>query len=158
MWPHGWTSGRCSFLDKELPIDFPRGTTREVDVVARQETHQGAPEIVLVHVEVQSRPEKDFARRMSEYSALLTGALPVSLCQRGAGASPSWLENRPSLWTSCIAPSVSTATPSGTLRFSNPKRGLSSRDLPTQRQPQLDLAIQASLGTNLAQKIRVGTP
>ncbi len=59
------------FLDKELPMDFPRGTTREVDVVARLETHQGEPEIVLVHVEVQSKPEKDFARRMFEYSGLL---------------------------------------------------------------------------------------
>ena len=58
------------FLDKELTTDFPRGTTREVDVVARLETHQGEPEIALVHVEVQSRPEKDFARRMFEYSAL----------------------------------------------------------------------------------------
>ncbi len=62
--------GTVQFLDKELPMDFPRGTTREVDVVARLETHQGEPEIVLVHVEVQSRPEKDFARRMFEYSAL----------------------------------------------------------------------------------------
>ena len=63
--------GTVEFLDKELPLDFPKGTTREVDVVARLETHEGKPEIVLVHVEVQSRPEKEFARRMFEYSALL---------------------------------------------------------------------------------------
>ena len=63
--------GTVQFLDKELTIDFPRGTTRAVDVVARLETHQGEPEIVLVHVEIQSRPEKDFARRMFEYSVLL---------------------------------------------------------------------------------------
>ncbi len=80
--------GTVRFLDKELPMDFPRGTTREVDVVARLETHQGEPEIVLVHVEVQSRPEKDFARRMFEYSALLwlrdqTPIFPVVLYLQG---------------------------------------------------------------------------
>jgi len=63
--------GTVTFLDKELPLDFPKGTTRQVDVVARLETHEGEPDIVLVHVEVQSRPERDFARRMFEYSALL---------------------------------------------------------------------------------------
>jgi len=80
--------GTVQFLDKELPMDFPRGTTREVDIVARLETHQGEPEIVLVHVEVQSRPEKDFARRMFEYAALLwlrdqAPIFPVVLYLRG---------------------------------------------------------------------------
>jgi len=59
------------FLDKELFADLPQGPTREVDVVARLETQEGEPETVLVHIEVQSRPEKDFARRMFEYSVLL---------------------------------------------------------------------------------------
>ena len=63
--------GTLVFLDKELFADLPQGPTREVDVVARLETHEGELELVLVHVEVQSRPEKDFARRMFEYSALL---------------------------------------------------------------------------------------
>ena len=63
--------GTLAFLDKELFADLPQGPTREVDVVGRLETHEGEPEFVLVHVEVQSRPEKDFARRMFEYSALL---------------------------------------------------------------------------------------
>ena len=63
--------GTFVFLDKELFADLLQGPTREVDVVARLETHEGEPEIVLVHVEVQSRPERDFARRMFEYSALL---------------------------------------------------------------------------------------
>jgi hypothetical protein len=63
--------GTLVFLDKELFADLPQGPTREVDVVARLETHEREPEIVLVHVEVQSRPEKDFARRMFEYSVLL---------------------------------------------------------------------------------------
>jgi predicted transposase YdaD len=63
--------GTLAFLDKELFADLPQGPTREVDVVGRLETHEGDPEFVLVHVEVQSRPEKDFARRMFEYSVLL---------------------------------------------------------------------------------------
>ena len=63
--------GTVQFLDKELTTDFPRGTTREVDVAAKVGTQQGEPEIVLVHVEVQARPEKDFGRRMFEYSVLL---------------------------------------------------------------------------------------
>ena len=63
--------GTLSFLDKELFVDIPQAQTREVDVVARLETHEGEPEFVVVHVEVQSRPEKDFARRMFEYAVLL---------------------------------------------------------------------------------------
>ncbi|MGH9461042.1 MAG: Rpn family recombination-promoting nuclease/putative transposase [Vicinamibacteria bacterium] len=63
--------GTLAFLDKELFVDLPEAPTREVDVVARLETHEGEPEFVLVHVEVQSRPEKHFARRMFEYSVLL---------------------------------------------------------------------------------------
>ena len=63
--------GTVEFLDKELPLDFPKGTSREVDVAARLKTHQGEPEVVLVHVEIQSRPEKDLAQRMFEYYALL---------------------------------------------------------------------------------------
>lgn len=59
------------FLDKELFTDFPEGSLREADVVAELETHQGEPELVLIHIEVQARPEKDFGKRMYEYYALL---------------------------------------------------------------------------------------
>lgn len=63
--------GAVELLDKELPLDFPKGTTREVDFAARLTTREGKPEIVLVHVEIQSRPEKDLAQRMFEYYSLL---------------------------------------------------------------------------------------
>jgi hypothetical protein len=63
--------GTLTFLDKELFVDLPEAPTREVDVVARLDTLEGEPEFVLVHVEVQSRPERDFARRMFEYAVLL---------------------------------------------------------------------------------------
>ncbi len=59
------------FLDKELFTDFPDGDVREADVVARVETHEGTPEIILIHVEIQSRPERDFPYRMFQYHALL---------------------------------------------------------------------------------------
>jgi hypothetical protein len=59
------------FLDKELFTDFPEGSMREADVVAQIQTHEGEPELILVHIEVQSRPEKDFEQRMFQYFALL---------------------------------------------------------------------------------------
>jgi hypothetical protein len=59
------------FLGKELFTDFPHGRLRETDVVAELKTHEGEPELVLIHIEVQARPEKDFAKRMYEYYALL---------------------------------------------------------------------------------------
>lgn len=59
------------FVDKEIFANVPEGEKREADVVARLETREGEPEIVLVHVEVQARPETDFPRRMFEYYALL---------------------------------------------------------------------------------------
>jgi predicted transposase/invertase (TIGR01784 family) len=59
------------FLDKELFTDFPEGSVREADVVARVHTHEGVPEIILVHIEVQLRPRGVFAYRMYQYYALL---------------------------------------------------------------------------------------
>ena len=58
-------------LDKEIFTDSPEGSVREADVVARVETHEGTPELILVHIEIQSRPEKDFPYRMFQYYALL---------------------------------------------------------------------------------------
>ncbi len=52
-------------------IDFPDGERREADVVAKLETFDGSPELVLIHVEVQLRPEREFEARMFEYYALL---------------------------------------------------------------------------------------
>jgi len=75
-------------LGKEVFTGFPEGSRREVDFLARVETHDGEPEFILVHVEVQSRPETDFARRMFEYAAALWLAhkapvFPVVLYLRG---------------------------------------------------------------------------
>ena len=67
---------RLQFQDIEFPetemfIDFPDGERREADVVAKLETFDGSPELVLIHVEVQLRPEREFEARMFEYYALL---------------------------------------------------------------------------------------
>jgi Putative transposase, YhgA-like len=75
-------------MGKEVFTGFPEGNRREVDFLARVNTHQGDPEFILVHVEVQARPEKDFARRMFEYAAALWLAhkapvFPVVLYLRG---------------------------------------------------------------------------
>ena len=59
------------FLSTELFTDFPEGAVREVDVIGRLETHQGSPELILIHVEVQARPEANFGARMFQYYALL---------------------------------------------------------------------------------------
>jgi len=59
------------FLDREFFTDLPEGSRRKPDIVASLKTHDGSPEIVLVHVEVQLRPERDFEERMFQYYAML---------------------------------------------------------------------------------------
>ena len=63
--------GNIKFLDKEVFTDFSEGSARRADVVAKLGTHDGKPEIVLIHVEVQSSHKKEFPARMFEYYALL---------------------------------------------------------------------------------------
>ena len=80
--------GTLRFLDKELFTDFPEGSLREADVVAQIHTREGQPELILVHIEVQLRPEPDFAQRMFQYYALLwlryrIPILPVAVYIRG---------------------------------------------------------------------------
>ena len=84
------------FLDKELFANVPEGDVREADVVARLQTHDGNPEILLVHVEVQGRAEPDFPRRMFEYYAILRihyrlPVLPIVMYLRG-GSEPAVAE------------------------------------------------------------------
>jgi predicted transposase YdaD len=76
------------FLDKELFTDVPEGSRREPDIVAQIKTHDGSPEIVLVHVEVQLRRKPDFEERMFQYYALLwlryrIPILPIVVYLRG---------------------------------------------------------------------------
>lgn len=80
------------FVDKEVFANVPEGAAREADVVARVESLEGKPEILVIHIEVQARPESDFARRMFEYYALLRmhhrlPVFPVVLYLRGGPTS-----------------------------------------------------------------------
>ncbi len=59
------------FVDKEVFVNVPEGEVRRADLVARLETRYGEPKLILVHVEVQAKPENAFPRRMFEYYALL---------------------------------------------------------------------------------------
>ena len=82
--------GTLRFLDKELFTNFPEGSLREADVVAEIRTHDGTPELILVHVEVQLRSEPDFGLRMLQYYMLLwlryqTPTYPVAVILKGGG-------------------------------------------------------------------------
>jgi predicted transposase YdaD len=80
-------------VDKEVFANVPEGEVRQADVVARLETRDGEPELVLVHVEVQSEPKSDFPRRMFEYYSVLrlhygVPVFPIALYLRGGPPSP----------------------------------------------------------------------
>ena len=63
--------GSVEFLDKEVFTSLPEGSSRRADVVAKLTTHDGHPEFLLVHIEVQDTPRKTFRERMFEYNTLL---------------------------------------------------------------------------------------
>jgi hypothetical protein len=80
------------FLGKEVFANVPEGEVREADVVARLETLDGQPELVLVHVEVQAEHRSEFARRIFEYYAVLrlhyrVPVFPIVLYLRGGPLS-----------------------------------------------------------------------
>ena len=76
------------FLDPGVFTNRPEGMPREADVVAKLETRGGDPALVLIHVEVQLRPHRDFGARMHEYYSLSCSryelpVLPFALFLRG---------------------------------------------------------------------------
>lgn len=62
---------RLEFVDKETFTDFLEGAARDADVVALVHTKQGEPELILLHVEIESRRRGEFGERMWEYYHLL---------------------------------------------------------------------------------------
>ncbi len=62
---------RVTFLDKELFTDIPEGSQREPDLVARVYTLEGDQELILLHIEIQAKREREFSHRMYEYYAML---------------------------------------------------------------------------------------
>jgi hypothetical protein len=91
-----WSS--LELLDKELFTDLLQGTRRSVDLVARVRTVTGAPELLLVHVEVEAAPRAEFPQRMYEYYSLLRlrhrlPVLPIAVfLQPPAGGAESSYE------------------------------------------------------------------
>ena len=59
------------FLDKEMFTDIPQGAVRHADLVAQVRTREGEPELIVVHIEVQARRDRDFGARMAQYYMLL---------------------------------------------------------------------------------------
>jgi hypothetical protein len=68
---NGLNLSTVSFRDTEAFTDIPRGERRAADLVAQVETRDGAPKLVLVHVEIQREREAHFARRMWQYYVVL---------------------------------------------------------------------------------------
>ncbi len=68
----GIDAASITFLDPQTFTDIPEGLMRTADLVAEARTFDGAPELVLLHTEVQAEQEADLAYRMWEYNALLT--------------------------------------------------------------------------------------
>ncbi len=56
-----------TFLESELFTSFPEGSHRYLDLVARLESKEGEPPVVLVHVEVEARARKRMGRRLLDY-------------------------------------------------------------------------------------------
>lgn len=82
------------FLDKELQQVVPEAESGQgtVDKLVKVFTPDGAEAWVLVHVEVQSQRDSDFARRMYTYNHRLEdryGRMPVSLAVLGDDG-PGW--------------------------------------------------------------------
>lgn len=62
---------QVAFLEKELFTDIPEGSLRETDLLAQVPRRDSEPELVLIHIEVESARRQAFRRRMFEYYALL---------------------------------------------------------------------------------------
>ena len=69
--PPGSISAESPFWTKETFTDLPEGSRREADLVAQVYSVDGQPELILVHVEVQTQRRSEFAYRMFEYYVLL---------------------------------------------------------------------------------------
>ena len=79
------------FLESELFTSFPEGKRRHLDVVARVESVEGEPEVVLVHVEVERQARKAMGLRLLDYAMQLwlkhhQPVVPIVVYLRGGKA------------------------------------------------------------------------
>lgn len=110
-------------IDKELFTDFPEGSPREADVVAKLRNREGSPEIVLIHVEIQSRSERDFEVRMFGVLRHALATIPAphishrgvsSRRQEGAdhrGIPDGALRRAYKLWNPLMSSTATSSTP-----------------------------------------------
>ena len=63
-------------LDKEVFTAIPEGRRREVDLLMRVPVHDGPPELVLVHVEIEGRFRSGHPARMVRYYFQLKAKYP----------------------------------------------------------------------------------
>ncbi len=82
------------YLDKELRKLAPHSKTgpRTTDSLVEVRRHDGAKALVLVHIEVQSHLQADFAERMLDYHARLVAQNSQPVCSLAilADSSKSW--------------------------------------------------------------------
>jgi hypothetical protein len=86
---------QITFLEQEASTDVGRGRRREMDLVAQVATRAGTPRLVLLHIELQARPEQGFPWRMFEYYALLRRrhrmrVLPIVVYITGGRGTDNW--------------------------------------------------------------------
>ena len=91
------------FLDTEVFTELHDGRRREADVVAKLETRDGNPKRVLIHIEIQLRPERKLNERMAEYYSLLRSRyqlpiFPIVVYLHGGRTNPALQEYREELW------------------------------------------------------------
>jgi hypothetical protein len=84
-----------TFLNQELVVNLPHQTLRITDVVAEVKTHDGAPEILIVHVEIEANQPHIIPQRMFEYYALLRiltkkSVLPFALILQSGFGGVKW--------------------------------------------------------------------
>ncbi len=91
------------FLNNEQFANFPRQALRITDTVVEVETLAGEPEVILVHVEVESRRRGRLPRRMFEYYGLLRlledkPVLPIAVVLERASVGLGWQAYREQLF------------------------------------------------------------
>lgn len=96
------------FLSGELHTDLPEGSRRELDLVAEVPTREGAPEMVLVHVEVEGAARRGIGRRLWRYAMQLRlrhgrPVLSLVLFLTGGPRGIVWRSESERLWETEMA-------------------------------------------------------
>lgn len=92
-----------TWLRGELHTDLPEGSRRQLDLVAEVPARGGAPELVLVHVEIESTARSAIGRRMWRYGMQLRlrhdrPVLPLVIFLSGGPRGIAWRGEVERLW------------------------------------------------------------